>query len=118
MSSSARAHVVVGPATGAGGSATLRNLTRGDEIIVGFHHVKGYDTDASPDTSSVTGCFGRGAEAATARPATSRVPLFPYGHAIQHRQSDTRSKRRNQTDCLASVRRTPSKARPAGLLPT
>ena len=29
----------------AGGSATLRNLTRGGEIVVGFDHVRGYDTD-------------------------------------------------------------------------
>lgn len=29
----------------AGGSATLRNLTRGGEVIVGFDHVRGYDTD-------------------------------------------------------------------------
>jgi hypothetical protein len=29
----------------AGGSATLRNLTRGGEIVVGFDHVMGYDTD-------------------------------------------------------------------------
>jgi hypothetical protein len=29
----------------AGGSATLRNLTRGGEVVVGFDHVRGYDTD-------------------------------------------------------------------------
>lgn len=29
----------------AGGSATLRNLTRGGEVVVGCDHVRGYDTD-------------------------------------------------------------------------